>query len=384
MKKDRKTERRPLHPKVIGRRRRFKRWGYIIIFLCICIGLLTAARSHYQTTRAQQLQTEMAAVQNGSSKSFSQMSPDMPLYMLLVGVDKEKPQQANFIAVAAINTAKQHVDFIMLPDTTKVDSRQDDKSEYLRDVYGEGGLPLLQAVVEDIFHIPIPFYAVFTEDTFSRLLEMNNGFSMYVEKPMYHGDKNGHTEFNIFQGYQRLNGQEAVGYMRYLDADGEIARVQRQERLVKLFYQTRRQHWGWTNMLFMYRFWNHVQSNIKTKDMAKLAYTFSHAGSTQIKFYILPGEADTGATGYWIFDPVEVQKLIGTTNNAIASPPSTTPSETMNTGEDTTTGDAPASSSSSGKEAVTPALSQHQEKKKQHVRIKNNKKNNSPSKQRGI
>ena len=135
MKKDRKTERRPLHPKVIGRRRRFKRWGYIIIFLCICIGLLTAARSHYQTTRAQQLQTEMAAVQNGSSKSFSQMSPDMPLYMLLVGVDKEKPQQANFIAVAAINTAKQHVDFIMLPDTTKVDSRQDDKSEYLRDVY---------------------------------------------------------------------------------------------------------------------------------------------------------------------------------------------------------------------------------------------------------
>lgn len=115
-----------------------------------------------------------------------------------------------------------------------------------------------------------------------------------------------------------------------------------------------------------------------------MAYTFSHAGSTQIKFYILPGEADTGATGYWIFDPVEVQKLIGTTNNAIASPPSTTPSETMNTGEDTTTGDAPASSSSSGKEAVTPALSQHQEKKKQHVRIKNSKKNNSPSKQRGI
>lgn len=317
MKRDRKKRRRSVHPRVIGQRRRlWKRIALGLVILLVILGIiiirLGASFSAFSTN-------ERGA---NSTKAFSQISPDVPLYVLIVGVDKEQPKQTNFIAVAAVNEEKQQLDFIMLPDNTKVESRQEKKSEYLRDIYPQGGISLLKAVVEDIFHIPVPFYAICTPDAFFKLMDMNGGLRMYVERGMYHGDRKGKTEFNIYQGYQRLNGENALGYVRYINDEGELARTLRQERFVKQLYHNRQQHWGITNMVFMYRFWHYVQSNIKTKDIAHLAYSFADMPVNKINFYILPGEMgnalDASNRSYWVFDPVEVQKLIGTTNHAIA------------------------------------------------------------------
>lgn len=183
-----------------------------------------------------------------------------------------------------------------------------------------------------MFHIPVPFYVEFSEDTFVKMIDMSGGLPMYVEENMYHADETGATDINLFQGYQTLTGQEAAGYMRYIDEDGYLSRTQRQERLVKLFYADRQQRFGISNMLFLYRFWNNVDSNISAKDIAALAFSFRHVPAEDIHFYILPGEnTNDGATGgktLWSYDPVEGQKIIGATNNAIApapEPPSNTP-----------------------------------------------------------
>ncbi len=293
-----------------------------LLFICL---LAVVGWKHFQDSRQAQLQGKIDAVQNGSSESFTQSSPDIPLYVLLVGVDNDAPQHANFIGVAAVNRDKKQVDFIMLPDNTKITGRKEKGIQELQDVYSEGGLPLLRAVVEDIFHIPIPFYAEFTEETFGKMIDMSGGMPMYVEKNMYHADAAGETDINLYQGYQNLDGQEAVGYMRYIDSDGYLSRTQRQERFVKEFYNERENHFGIANAIFMYRFWNQVQSNISAKDMAALAFDFKNVPVSAIHFYILPGEMtqdkETSYQELWTYDPVEVQKIIGTTNNAIAAAP---------------------------------------------------------------
>lgn len=290
----------------------------IIAILVVLLGVVLAYR-HPDTPKT---------AKNGAPQTFTQQSADMPLYVLFVGVDNSVPQQANFIGLAAINKAKQKVDIIMLPDNTKIEGRKEKGIQDLQSVYSEGGMPLLQAVVEDVVHLPIPYYAVFTTDSFTKLIDMAGGLPMYVEEDMYHADQNGVTDINIIQGYQRLTGTEATGYMRYMDNGGYISRTLRQERLAKVFYEDREHHFGVTNWLLLYRFWNHVDSNIATRDMADLAFAFRNVPVSNFHFYILPGELakdtesqDYYSTLYWTYDPVEVQKIIGKTNNSVTAAP---------------------------------------------------------------
>lgn len=323
-----KEKRRSARRRRSSKRSKWPRLIGVLIVLVLILTVSVLAWNHYKTLRNQSAH-QLDAAQSGADGSFTQVSADIPLYVLIIGTDGENPQRANFIAVAAVNKEKKHIDFIILPDNTKIEGRKKKDTKELQDVYAEGGLSLTRAVVEDTFHIPIPFYASFTADSFSKMVDMSGGISMYVEKNMYHADSHDVTDINIFQGYQNLDGKEALGYMRYIDSDGYLSRTQRQERFVKLFYADREQHFGITNMIFMYRFWNNVDSNISTKDMAKLAFAFRNVPANDISFYILPGElsrsnsdSDTSSGAYWTFDPVEVQKIIGTTNNAISTPPS--------------------------------------------------------------
>lgn len=300
--------------------RKFPLWvklfaGVVGVLLVVIVVL---AWNHFKTPAAAQSQQD--------TQEFTQASPDIPLYVLVVGVDEHTPSQANFIGLAAINKENKVIDFIMLPDNTKIEGRKEKGNQMIKDIYAEGGLSLTRAAMEDIFKIPIPYYISFTPNTFSRMIDMMSGFDLYVEKPMYHEHADGTVDFNLGRGYQHLTGDEASGYMRYLDGDGELSRTQRQERFVKAFYEDSIQHFGITNMISVYRTWNYVDSNISSKDMAKLAWTFHNVPVDNIHFYIIPGELGIDRESkvdrqdaMWNYDPVEVQKIIGTTNNSIAN-----------------------------------------------------------------
>lgn len=319
MERRRQIKRRKPKKKPVLRKRIIE----IIIAILLIIGVawtLAAIYHQYDRSRNAQWQNQVEAVQNGSSKEFKQISPDVPLYVLLVGVDDNSPTQSNFVGLAAINKDKSHIDFIMLPDNTKIEGRKEKQPQHLSDIYSEGGLKLTRAVVEDIFHIPVPFYIVMTKDSFMKLVNTMDGISIYVERDMYHEDDAGVTDIDLQQGYQHLDGEGALGYMMFLDGDGLLSRAQRQERFVKLFYEAAEKHFAFTNMYRIYRFWGAVDSNIPAMDMAKLAYSFKDVPASDIKFYMLPGELNRNKKdSFWTFDPVGVQKIIGTTNNAIAS-----------------------------------------------------------------
>ena len=223
---------------------------YRILTVVAAVAVFLAGRSlylHYQSIKEAPIQQDAPDTSQTQSDSsvFAQTSPDKPLYVLLLGTDGGHPQQANFVGVAAINKAKKHIDIIMLPDDTKIEGRKEKGIQELQDVYSEGGMSLVRAVVEDIFHIPIPYYATFTADSFSKMVDMSGGVPIYVEKNMYHGDEEtGKTDINLFQGYQTLTGKEAAGYMRYVDGDGYLSRTQRQERFIKNFYEDRQDCFG--------------------------------------------------------------------------------------------------------------------------------------------
>lgn len=77
---------------------------------------------------------------------------------------------------------------------------------------------------------------MFNTSDFENLDTTEKGVNLYVEKDMSHFDKDGQPDINIRKGYQKLDGDQALGYLRFIDAqDGEIGRLQRQERLIKAY-----------------------------------------------------------------------------------------------------------------------------------------------------
>ncbi len=325
MNDDKKKRRRERMQKKERRGRKLYHAAGIAAAAVLTILIIIAAWKHYQSSQAAQFQSRLHAVQNGAADSFTQISDDMPLYVLVIGKDGHTPEQANFIGLAAVNKEKKRIHFLMFPDNTRIEGRKENKVQQLQDIYSDGGRELVQAVMEDMLHIPIPFYVEFSEEAFVQLIDMNGGLAMYVEENMHHVDENGAADIDLLQGYQTLDGIEALGYMRYIDGEKYVSRTQRQARLVKHFYTERQKEYGFMNMIFLYRFWNYVDSNISAKDIAWLAFDFRNAGSGALQFYILPGEiTEDGQEGnriMWTYDPIEGQKIIGATNNSIAEAP---------------------------------------------------------------
>jgi anionic cell wall polymer biosynthesis LytR-Cps2A-Psr (LCP) family protein len=92
------------------RKRRFwHRVGLLVlIVLAIIAGVL--AWFHFRPARA--------------SEEFAQQSPDLPLYVLVIGIDEEAAPRTNLVGLAAVNKEKKTIDFIMLPNNTKIEGRK--------------------------------------------------------------------------------------------------------------------------------------------------------------------------------------------------------------------------------------------------------------------
>lgn len=75
---------------------------------------------------------------------------------------------------------------------------------------------------------------------------------------MSHTDASGAEDIALRQGFQTLEGNDAYGYLRFLDEEGgEISRIQREERFIKAFLNQSRNHfriytWGWSAITGMH------------------------------------------------------------------------------------------------------------------------------------
>ena len=106
----------------------------------------------------------------------------------------------------------------------------------LNQMYADGGIELTKAVVEDVFHISIPYYVVVDETAFRKTSDVLGDQQFYVEKNMEHIDaETGNKDIDLRRGYQNLDSDKALAYLRYADEHNDnFSRVQRQERFLKL------------------------------------------------------------------------------------------------------------------------------------------------------
>lgn len=317
-----------------GKKRRLKHkptknkilWGRILVFSILLISLLGAfayGGFFLWKTYALGLQLSQDKVEQGNNTpqkpttpklALEQKSLDKPIYMLLLGKDHNSPAQMDAIFLLSINGEQKMVDIIGIPSNSKIMNRNGEKAEAINELYASGQVNVIRAVVEDIFHIEIPYYAVLTGQDFTSLVDKNGKISLYVEEAMEHYDE-GKPSIHLAQGYQELDGDKALQYMRYLDEkNGSLQRMQREERFLKLFLNQKLETAILPRMWEAYQLCANIESNVSATDAAMLMWKLRNLEKDKIQYHILAGSEETiDGKVYWSIDPIEAQRLVGIT-----------------------------------------------------------------------
>lgn len=234
-------------------------------------------------------------------------------YILAVGTDPETDSRADAILLTVINQTRQEASFISIPSNTAVSSYDKSKGQQLLgDVYRDGGSEALKSSVENLLHIRINKYAVFTPEDFIYFVDKADGIRLYVEENMQHTDAEGNLDIDIRQGVQDLDGNAAFSYFRFLDPqNGELGRIQRQERLLKDLMSVLQEHSSFMNWALVKYYWRAYETDLTATEAADFMYHLTNIPVAQLKYEILPGEKNKMENReIWTINPVEMQDLL--------------------------------------------------------------------------
>ncbi|MDU1398253.1 MAG: LCP family protein [Veillonella parvula] len=239
-------------------------------------GVSYAYRAIVGTTEATEAVIDSENKQDANTVSVEQKGLDKPLYILVIGTDDNNPSQGDSLFLLSVNLDQKTMDVIGIPSNSKIDNRDQTDATMLNSIYEKGGIELTKAVIEDMFHISIPYYVVVNQTAFKKTNDVLGNQQIYVEQPMEHIDAEGNIDIDLRRGYQTLDSNNALAYLRYSDP----------------------KHDTFTRVL----------------DAIKLIYNASKINKEEIHFYILPGEKELiGETTYWKVNPTEAQRLVGIT-----------------------------------------------------------------------
>ena len=161
------------------------------------------------------------------------------LTFLLVGVDtSEGPgtdPAVELVTVGHLTEDRQHLQFVSLP--TDLATGSDDPTATLADAFTDGGPPGLVGALETLSGIRIDHYVDLDLEAFRSLTDEIGG--LVVNVPAALDTRGRHFD----AGPQRLDGEEALAYMRTPRREGEPAEaLNRQQQVVSgLFQQVRSQ-----------------------------------------------------------------------------------------------------------------------------------------------
>ncbi|WP_254878528.1 LCP family protein [Streptomyces sp. NA04227] len=105
----------------------------------------------------------------------------------------------------------------------------------LNAAYAQGGPQLTVRTVEHMTKVKIDHYLEVDFTSFMRTVDKVGGVEICTAKPL----KDSHTGLDLTPGKHRLNGGEALQYVRsrHIDADSDLGRMQRQQRFMAALIQ---------------------------------------------------------------------------------------------------------------------------------------------------
>lgn len=233
--------------------------------------------------------------------------------ILVLGLDSgQEIHRSDTMIVIHVDPMKNTANAISIPRDTMVEipGRSQDKINH---AYAYGGADLSRQTAEKFLDIKIPYYISIDMRGLESLIDQLGGVTLDVEKRMYYVDHAQNLFVDLYPGMQKLNGNQALSYLRYRHDGGDLSRILRQQKFMQaLAGQITSQGNLVHSPQLLLSLFSLMDTNLNTKDIIGLAlcmrriYDFG-----QIKVETITG-SDAMVDGVYYMKPdlAAVQKLV--------------------------------------------------------------------------
>ena len=250
--------------------------------------------------------------------------------ILAVGKDKVG-LNTDTIMVAHIDTENDVLNILSVPRDTMSNVKRYVKK--INAAYGVGGgkgnIDNLKKELTMLLGIQIDRYVVVNLDAFEQAIDAMGGVTIDVPQDMKYKDPYQDLMINISKGPQTLNGNQAVGFVRFRHgyANGDLGRIEAQQLFIEALINQCKSPSIVNKIPELAAI---VKENMDTDMTVQEIIWFAKQGleidmSTGVHMYVLPGEAKMVYTGkqwlsYYIPHKNEVLNLVNESFNPYETP----------------------------------------------------------------
>lgn len=151
------------------------------------------------------------------------------------------------------------------------------------------GPRLTKNIISKLFNIHIDYIVLIKQRAIKELVDAVSGVYINVEKDMYYNDNWGNLHINLKKGYQLLNGDQVIGYMRFrMDEEGDLGRIRRQQQAIKEVLAQLKDKVNVSNLhIIINKVLPYIQTDLTKENIINLIDYFKNS-SLKIKTYLLP------------------------------------------------------------------------------------------------
>lgn len=305
----------------VRRRRRRSIYGYVACALLLLVALLGVSGYRFlRSLRGEQLDEMHLQVP---------LKPGERVNVLFLGIDAPLPADGELqrkdwtrtdtIILGSFDLEDKNASLLSIPRDTMVEipGRGKDKANA---AHAYGGPSLAVAALEKFLGVTIHYYVRTNFAGFARIVDILGGVELEVEKDMDYEDPEQDLYIHLRKGLQVLDGDKALQYVRYRDADrGDIGRIERQQKfistLVKKMFRV--------GTLFKLpglsaELARHISTNMDPGEILLFARMAAQTPGDEIETGIVPGrEALVNGVSYWLPDAKKLKRVVDETLRGI-------------------------------------------------------------------
>ena len=209
-------------------------WAVVVVFLAVGVGAgFYFASSSLFDKPAKRVRTETPKYQPTETLLVAKDKTTV----MIMGVDERVDDvgRSDTLMLATVDPKKKNASLLSIPRDTRVHIPGYGYDK-INVAYSLGNHELTQDTVEEFLDTPVEHYVLIKVPAFKRIIDAIGGVDIDVEKRMYYVDEwddDGGLVIDLYPGPQHMDGATAITYVRYRDEDGDIGRIERQQKFMK-------------------------------------------------------------------------------------------------------------------------------------------------------
>lgn len=263
---------------------------------------------------------------------LTESATDEPVNVLIVGVaDGQADETVEALVLASFHPQRSGIEAVALPvntalpwtarrsvssapnllagETLSADVETVDEMDVLRDVYAGGDEDALIDAVQRLLDAPVHNTVHVDFAGFVQLVDLLDGVPVEVQTEVVYRDGQGDVVFQLEPGLHRLNGEEALLYVRYKGdhLQDDSRRVERQWQFAQALVKEARAQFGWPQVQPMLDIAiKHISTDLDIGTLTRLIKIAFDMELHAANMHMLPGEA---VDGQWVAEPTAVAAL---------------------------------------------------------------------------